>query len=56
MVSLRRAVKKAAQLLGKHSIPFWSPRYEAHMYVELLTTGVNVRCLLDTNPCEGVPT
>ena len=25
------SVQKTAELLGKHSLPFWSPRYEAHM-------------------------
>ncbi|GAO18709.1 hypothetical protein UVI_02053150 [Ustilaginoidea virens] len=30
-----RAVRKAAQLLGEHSAPFWSPRYEAHMCTDL---------------------
>ncbi|KAL9026501.1 MAG: hypothetical protein Q9196_004837 [Gyalolechia fulgens] len=25
------AVKKAAELLSKHSVPWWSPRYAAHM-------------------------
>ncbi|KAB8237316.1 hypothetical protein ETB97_007633 [Aspergillus alliaceus] len=29
------AVKKAAQLLGSHSIPFWNPRYQAHMSTDL---------------------
>ena len=29
------AVRKAARLLGKHSIPFWSPRYQGHMYVQV---------------------
>ncbi|KAE8153919.1 pyridoxal phosphate-dependent transferase [Aspergillus avenaceus] len=30
-----RAVKKAAQLLGSHSIPFWNPRYQAHMCTDM---------------------
>ncbi|KAH8435161.1 uncharacterized protein LDX57_012790 [Aspergillus melleus] len=29
--NFRNAVQKAAHLMGKHSVPFWSPRYEAHM-------------------------
>ena len=29
------AVQKAAELLGKHSVPFWSPRYAAHMCMDL---------------------
>lgn len=29
------AVTKAAHLLGKHSLPFWSPRYQAHMCMDL---------------------
>ncbi|CZS94233.1 uncharacterized protein RAG0_04293 [Rhynchosporium agropyri] len=29
------AVTKAAQLLGKHSLPFWSPRYQAHMCMDM---------------------
>lgn len=33
MEKLRRAVEKASALMGRTSIPFWSPRYEAHMYV-----------------------
>lgn len=28
-------VRKVAQLLGEHSVPFWSPRYEAHMCSDL---------------------
>jgi hypothetical protein len=28
-------VRKVAQLLGAHSVPFWSPRYEAHMCTDL---------------------
>ncbi|KAE8354962.1 pyridoxal phosphate-dependent transferase [Aspergillus coremiiformis] len=30
-----QAVKRAAQLLGSHSIPFWNPRYQAHMCTDL---------------------
>ncbi|KAK2748783.1 hypothetical protein FQN57_000364 [Myotisia sp. PD_48] len=30
-----QAVRTAAKLLGKHSIPFWSPRYEAHMATDM---------------------
>lgn len=33
--NLGNAVRKAAQLLGEHSVPFWSPRYEAHMCMDL---------------------
>ncbi|KAE8143371.1 pyridoxal phosphate-dependent transferase [Aspergillus pseudotamarii] len=29
------AVKKAAKLMGSHSIPFWNPRYQAHMCTDL---------------------
>ncbi len=29
------AVTKAAHLLGKHSLPFWSPRYQAHMCMDM---------------------
>ncbi|CAG7558667.1 unnamed protein product [Fusarium equiseti] len=32
---LRLATEKVAQLLGEHSAPFWSPRYEAHMCTDL---------------------
>lgn len=28
-------VRRVAQLLGEHSVPFWSPRYEAHMCTDL---------------------
>lgn len=28
-------IRKVAQLLGEHSVPFWSPRYEAHMCTDL---------------------
>lgn len=30
-----KAVHNTASLLGKHSIPFWSPRYQAHMGTDL---------------------
>lgn len=33
MDKLQNAVRKASNILGKSSIPFWSPRYEAHMSV-----------------------
>ncbi|KAF4124797.1 Glutamate or tyrosine decarboxylase or a related PLP-dependent protein [Geosmithia morbida] len=33
--NLRLATQKVAQLLGEHSAPFWSPRYEAHMCTDL---------------------
>ncbi|KAE8147892.1 pyridoxal-dependent decarboxylase conserved domain protein [Aspergillus avenaceus] len=29
------AVDTAAKLLGEHSVPFWTPRYEAHMCTDL---------------------
>ncbi|KAL8729997.1 MAG: hypothetical protein Q9166_004320 [cf. Caloplaca sp. 2 TL-2023] len=29
------AVRKAAELLAKHSVPWWSPRYAAHMCMDL---------------------
>ncbi|KAK6346656.1 hypothetical protein TWF696_006775 [Orbilia brochopaga] len=32
---LNNAVRKVAQLLGEHSVPFWSPRYQAHMCTDL---------------------
>ncbi|KAF5018638.1 hypothetical protein F66182_9388 [Fusarium sp. NRRL 66182] len=32
---LRLATEKVAQLLGEHSAPFWSPRYEAHMCTDM---------------------
>lgn len=32
---LSDAVQKAANLLGRTSIPFWSPRYQAHMCTDL---------------------
>ncbi|KAI1110545.1 pyridoxal-dependent decarboxylase domain-containing protein [Nemania sp. NC0429] len=36
MNKLKRAVRKASHIMGKNSIPFWSPRYEAHMYMASL--------------------
>ncbi|KAI1750214.1 pyridoxal-dependent decarboxylase domain-containing protein [Xylaria castorea] len=35
MDKLKRAVRKASHILGKSSIPFWSPRYEAHMCTDM---------------------
>jgi glutamate/tyrosine decarboxylase-like PLP-dependent enzyme len=35
MDKLSRAVQKAANILGRTSIPFWSPRYEAHMCTDM---------------------
>ncbi|KAI8949332.1 pyridoxal-dependent decarboxylase domain-containing protein [Xylaria longipes] len=35
MDKLKRAVRKASNILGKSSIPFWSPRYEAHMSTDM---------------------
>ncbi|KXJ85791.1 pyridoxal phosphate-dependent transferase [Microdochium bolleyi] len=35
MNRLNNAVRKAANILGKTSIPFWSPRYEAHMCTDM---------------------
>ncbi|KAL0768837.1 hypothetical protein CaCOL14_008145 [Colletotrichum acutatum] len=35
MDKLQNAVRKASNILGKSSIPFWSPRYEAHMCTDL---------------------
>ncbi|KAI1630536.1 pyridoxal-dependent decarboxylase domain protein [Biscogniauxia mediterranea] len=32
---LRNAVQVASNMLGKHSIPFWSPRYQAHMSTDM---------------------
>ncbi|KAK4174666.1 pyridoxal phosphate-dependent transferase [Triangularia setosa] len=31
----KAAVQQTARLLGQHSIPFWSPRYQAHMCTDL---------------------
>ncbi|KPM44453.1 hypothetical protein AK830_g2118 [Neonectria ditissima] len=33
--NLSLATQKVAQLLGEHSAPFWSPRYQAHMATDL---------------------
>ncbi|KAK3381197.1 pyridoxal phosphate-dependent transferase, partial [Podospora didyma] len=30
-----KAVQETARMLGQHSIPFWSPRYQAHMCTDL---------------------
>ncbi|TEA15040.1 Aspartate 1-decarboxylase [Colletotrichum sidae] len=35
MEKLKNTVRKASNILGKSSIPFWSPRYEAHMCTDL---------------------
>ncbi|CAH0051282.1 unnamed protein product [Clonostachys solani] len=35
MEKLSNAVKKAANLLSRTSIPFWSPRYEGHMCTDM---------------------
>ncbi|KAI0436642.1 pyridoxal-dependent decarboxylase domain-containing protein [Xylaria telfairii] len=35
MDKLKRAVRKASNILGTSSIPFWSPRYEAHMCTDM---------------------
>ncbi|KAF4919982.1 putative L-tyrosine/L-aspartate decarboxylase [Colletotrichum viniferum] len=32
---LRNAVDKASEILGRTSIPFWSPRYQAHMCTDM---------------------
>ncbi|KUJ19919.1 uncharacterized protein LY89DRAFT_466208 [Mollisia scopiformis] len=32
---VEKAVTTAANLLGKHSLPFWSARYQAHMCMDL---------------------
>ncbi|KAB8217597.1 pyridoxal-dependent decarboxylase domain protein [Aspergillus novoparasiticus] len=34
------AVQKAAQALGKHSIPFWHPRYQGHMCTDMAMPGL----------------
>lgn len=31
----QKAVRNTAKLLGKHSVPFWSPRYQAHMCTDM---------------------
>lgn len=33
-------MQKAAELLGKHSAPFWSPRYEGHMCTDMTVPGL----------------
>ncbi|KAI3338448.1 pyridoxal-dependent decarboxylase domain-containing protein [Ustulina deusta] len=35
MDKMTRAVRKASKILGKSSIPFWSPRYEGHMSTDM---------------------
>ncbi|KAI0517404.1 pyridoxal-dependent decarboxylase domain-containing protein [Xylaria bambusicola] len=35
MDKMTRTVRKAANILGRSSIPFWSPRYEAHMCTDM---------------------
>ncbi|KAH8880843.1 PLP-dependent transferase, partial [Thozetella sp. PMI_491] len=35
MKKLSNAVQKTSNLLGRTSIPFWSPRYEAHMCTDM---------------------
>ncbi|KAI0161298.1 pyridoxal-dependent decarboxylase domain-containing protein [Xylariaceae sp. FL1272] len=32
---MRNAVRKASNILGRTSIPFWNPRYEAHMCTDM---------------------
>ncbi|KAL8967294.1 MAG: hypothetical protein Q9183_002988 [Haloplaca sp. 2 TL-2023] len=32
---ISNAVKKAAELLSRHSVPWWSPRYAAHMCMDM---------------------
>ncbi|KAK4207527.1 pyridoxal phosphate-dependent transferase [Rhypophila decipiens] len=32
---MSKAVQQTASMLGRHSIPFWSPRYQAHMCPDL---------------------
>ncbi|KAK4225958.1 pyridoxal phosphate-dependent transferase [Podospora fimiseda] len=34
------AVRETAKMLAKHSIPFWSPRYQAHMCTDLTMPAV----------------
>ncbi|KAI3231206.1 hypothetical protein DTO012A9_8158 [Penicillium roqueforti] len=38
--NFHEAVKKAVSLLGKHSIPFWHPRYEGHMCTDMTMPGL----------------
>ena len=33
--AVAKAIQKTGELLGKHSIPFWSPRYQAHMCMDM---------------------
>ncbi|GES66446.1 pyridoxal-dependent decarboxylase domain protein [Aspergillus terreus] len=40
MKNFSEAVTKAASLLGQHSIPFWSPRYQGHMCSDLTVPGL----------------
>ena len=40
METLNRVVQKASNLMGRTSIPFWSPRYEAHMCTDLSMSSV----------------
>ncbi|KAJ3580316.1 hypothetical protein NPX13_g248 [Xylaria arbuscula] len=35
MEKMTSAVRKASNILGRSSIPFWSPRYEAHMCTDM---------------------
>ena len=32
---MARAVDATSKMLGKHSIPFWNPRYQAHMCMDM---------------------
>ncbi|KAM7198694.1 Pyridoxal phosphate-dependent transferase [Naviculisporaceae sp. PSN 640] len=32
---ISKAVQQTARMIGRHSIPFWSPRYQAHMCTDL---------------------
>ncbi|KAI0427025.1 pyridoxal-dependent decarboxylase domain-containing protein [Xylaria sp. FL1042] len=36
MDKMRKAIRKASSILGRSSIPFWSPRYEGHMFMASL--------------------
>ncbi|KAE8376158.1 pyridoxal phosphate-dependent transferase [Aspergillus bertholletiae] len=38
--NFHNAVKKAAELLGRHSIPFWHPRYQGHMCTDMAMPGL----------------
>ncbi|KAF2146332.1 uncharacterized protein K452DRAFT_355737 [Aplosporella prunicola CBS 121167] len=33
--TVAEASRKLAELLGKHSVPFWSPRYQGHMAMDM---------------------